>query len=57
MADCDDCQIVVDTLKKTVSLYKEATEEPAIPSDVRVRLFRRLKLDDYLGEHQKETAE
>jgi len=53
MADCHDCQIVVDTLKKTVSLYHEAVEEPAIPSDVRVRLFRRLDLDEYMGEPQK----
>jgi len=57
MADCDDCQIVVDTLKKTVSLYKEAAEEPAIPSDVRVRLFRKLNLDDYMGENQKEIID
>ena len=57
MEDCDDCQIVVDTLKKTVSLYKEAAEEPAIPSDVRVRLFRRLDLEDYMSENQKETVD
>ncbi len=57
MADCDDCQIVIDTLKKTVYLYHETAEEPAIPSDVRVRLFRRLNLDDFLGDTQKEVIE
>ena len=57
MANCDDCQIVVDTLKKTVSLYKEAAEEPAIPSDVRVRLFRKLNLEDFMGENQKEAVD
>ncbi|MBM3144618.1 MAG: anti-sigma factor [Chloroflexi bacterium] len=48
MADCANCKIVVDTLKKTVYLYHETAAQPSIPSDVRVRLFRRLKLDDYL---------
>jgi len=57
MADCDDCQIVVDTLKKTVYLYHETVEEPAIPSDVRVRLFRRLNLEDYIETPIEDTAE
>ncbi len=53
MSDCEDCQIVVDTLKKTVYLYHETAEEPIIPSDVRVRLYRRLNLDEFLGDMQK----
>ena len=47
LAGCDDCRIVVDTLKKTVSLY-QATSKTEIPADVRERLFMRLDLDDYL---------
>lgn len=50
IADCEDCRIVVDTYKKTIYLYHETTEKPAIPSDVRVRLFRRLNLEDYIGD-------
>lgn len=48
IADCEDCRIVVDTYKKTIYLYHETAAEPEIPSDVRVRLFRRLNLEDFL---------
>ena len=47
LADCEDCRIVVDTLKKTVFLY-HATSTSGIPLDVRERLFMRLDLGDYL---------
>lgn len=48
LATCQDCQIVVDTLKKTVYLYHAANEEPSVPTEVRDRLYQRLDLDDYL---------
>lgn len=47
LAGCENCRIVVDTLKKTVMLY-HATSETEIPEDVRERLFMRLDLGDYL---------
>jgi len=51
MADCEDCRIVVDTLKKTIELYHQTVEsKPTLPSDVRMRLFRRLNLEEYLEE-------
>lgn len=50
MADCENCRIVVDTLRKTVYLYKVTAEPPSVPSDVRERLFRTLELDDFLGQ-------
>ena len=47
--ECHNCTIVVDTLRKTISLYREAASEPAeVPSVVRERLFRTLNLDDYI---------
>lgn len=49
MADCENCQIVVDTLKKTVSLYRTTTPPPALPDDVRDRLYHRLDLDEFLS--------
>lgn len=49
MAGCQDCQIVVDTLRKTVSLYRTTTPPPALPDDVRNRLYRRLDLDEFLS--------
>ncbi len=47
LQDCDDCQIVVNTLKKTVELYRTTPCED-VPEDVRERLFTRLNLEDYL---------
>jgi anti-sigma factor RsiW len=47
MQGCDRCQVVVNTLKKTVELYHE-TGDDRLPVDVRRRLFARLHLDDYI---------
>ena len=47
LADCENCRIVVDTLEKTVYLYR-ANVETDLPVDVRKRLFKHLKLDDFL---------
>lgn len=50
MAGCDDCRIVVDTLKKTIYLYHETSSvRTVIPTDVRKRLFHRLNLDDFIS--------
>ena len=52
LADCDDCQVVVDTFRKTIELYHtEATQ--TVPEDVRRRLFKRLDLDDLLPPGEK----
>lgn len=51
-ADCDNCRIVIDTLKMTVSLYRESADEPEIPTDVRERLFHRLDLGEFLDNVQ-----
>lgn len=49
IAECQNCHIVVDTLRKTISLYHEsAAETGVVPGVVRERLFRTLNLDDYL---------
>lgn len=47
LAGCEDCRIVVDTLKKTVYLYHASTDTD-LPVAVRERLFKRLDLDQYL---------
>lgn len=46
MAECDNCRVVVNTLSKTVSLYHQVPA-PEMPSAVRERLFKVLKLDDF----------
>lgn len=47
MAECENCRVVVDTLRKTVLLYHELPPEP-LPAAVEERLFKRLELTDYL---------
>jgi anti-sigma factor RsiW len=44
LAECPDCRVMVDTLRKTVILYR--TQSPGeLPVDVRERLYGVLKLD------------
>jgi anti-sigma factor RsiW len=45
MADCSDCQVVFDTLTKTIALYHRLDDTTAeLPPDVEARLLRRLNL-------------
>jgi len=46
---CEDCHIVVDSLRKTIYLYHETAPEGTVPVDVRQRLFQSLDLDEYLS--------
>ncbi|HWQ83342.1 MAG TPA: zf-HC2 domain-containing protein [Anaerolineales bacterium] len=46
LAGCENCRVVVDTLKKTVYLYHVTNENPAVPDGVRNRLLQRLELKD-----------
>lgn len=49
VAECQNCHVVVDTLRKTISLYHEsAAEADEVPGVVRERLFRTLNLDNYI---------
>ena len=48
LAGCENCRIVVDTLKKTIYLYHATASPPEVPEEVRDRLFRRLELDEFL---------
>jgi len=47
VADCDRCRIVVDTLRKTVTLYHQLPQ-PLMPESARERLYKRLDLSEYL---------
>lgn len=49
MAECENCRIVVDTLRKTVTLYQKTNEPADVPADVRERLYRRLDLDSFIA--------
>lgn len=48
LVGCDNCRIVVNTLRKTVELYRESGETKDIPEEVRHRLYFRLNLEDFL---------
>ncbi len=49
LQQCDNCRIVVNTLRKTVELYRETSAAPSdLPGSVRERLFLKLDLDEYL---------
>lgn len=44
LAECSDCQAVVNTLEKTIVLYRTAGRAE-VPEDVQARLYKVLKLD------------
>jgi anti-sigma factor RsiW len=48
MEGCEDCRVVVDTLSKTITLYRQNASQASCPEDVRQRLFHRLNLDEFM---------
>jgi len=48
LSGCENCRVVVDSLKKTVYLYHATAGDAQIPEGVRNRLFQRLELKDLL---------
>ena len=46
MASCEDCRVVVDTLRKTITLYQELPG-PSLSAAARERLFATLDLADF----------
>ena len=46
MDGCEKCRVVVDTLRKTVTLYQRLPE-PELPEAARERLYKVLDLSDY----------
>jgi predicted anti-sigma-YlaC factor YlaD len=51
LADCPDCRVLVDTLRQTVSAYRDLPR-PGFPAEARERLYRALDLDDFLPPKQ-----
>ena len=45
---CADCRVVVDTLRKTISLYHELPQ-PELPPEARLRLYKSLDLTEFLN--------
>ena len=44
LAECPDCRVMVDTFRKTITLYS-VQSSPALPEDVEARLFKALRLE------------
>ncbi len=49
LADCENCQVMVDTLHKTILLYHELPQ-PDLPQEARQRLYQALDLEAFLTE-------
>jgi anti-sigma factor RsiW len=49
---CEDCTVVLNTMRRTIELYRKASTEqsPEMPGEMRQRLFATLHLEDYLKE-------
>jgi predicted anti-sigma-YlaC factor YlaD len=45
LAECHDCRIMVDTVRRTILLYR-CEPDPKLPEGVRQRLFEVLKLGE-----------
>ena len=54
LADCPDCRVMVDTLRQTVKLCREGSEEP-MPDDLKARMEEMLakKWKEKFGEDKK----
>jgi anti-sigma factor (TIGR02949 family) len=48
LMECENCRIVVNSLEKTIYLYQTVSQRDSVPTEVRERLFHRLKLDEFL---------
>ncbi|MDW8325396.1 MAG: zf-HC2 domain-containing protein [Anaerolineales bacterium] len=46
LAGCADCRVMVDTLRKTVLLYRELPR-PDFPAEARRRLYKALHLEEF----------
>lgn len=47
ISSCTNCQVVVNTLKKTIKIYQSDGRETKLPPDVRHRLYASFGLDQY----------
>ena len=47
LQECENCRIVVNTLRKTIELYRETSTPDELPGEVRQRLYAKLELEDF----------
>jgi predicted anti-sigma-YlaC factor YlaD len=44
LANCPNCKVYLDTVKKTVTICRDNEKEKAVPKDVKNRLYKVLNL-------------
>lgn len=49
VTECNNCRVVVDTLRKTISIYQTPSDPKDVPAEVRERLYKTLNLEDFLS--------
>ncbi len=49
ISGCQHCQVVVNTLKKTIQIYQVTGHETTLPPEIRRRLYARFSLEDYVN--------
>ncbi len=42
LTECENCRIVINTLRKTIDLYQHQPASEGLPREIRQRLFYRL---------------
>jgi anti-sigma factor (TIGR02949 family) len=46
LEECDNCRIMLDTMRKTISLYQTIDRADQMPSGIEERLLKTLHIDD-----------
>ncbi|GAP10241.1 putative zinc-finger [Bellilinea caldifistulae] len=49
LTECENCRIVINTLRKTIDLYQHQPGDEGLPQEIRHRLFHRLHLEEFLN--------
>lgn len=49
MEECENCMIVINTMRKTIDLYRQPEPDSPLPDDIKSRLYQRLNLEEFLG--------
>ncbi|MDI6740464.1 MAG: zf-HC2 domain-containing protein [Candidatus Edwardsbacteria bacterium] len=52
LKDCPDCRVYLDTLNKTITLYRDLGDV-AVPRDIQSRLFATIRLATFKKKHHK----
>ncbi len=47
LCGCENCQVVLNTMKKTIEIY-HMLPPGDMPEDVRMRLYKKLDLEDFI---------